>query len=149
MYLSPATRVVFGVGEVLHQVVGAAVPGQVVEAGHVLWLTLRRVREWEAGGVFSVCRLGIPGSHCHASLCRRFCLGAGTARSIQDEVPPFIGLTGALVLRCVGWELECVVAKTCRGWNKLSAPVGQVPTVSVSPGTAGCLGRCRITNEEG
>ena len=35
----------FGVAEALGQVVDAAVLGQVVEAGHVLWLPLRRVRD--------------------------------------------------------------------------------------------------------
>ena len=37
-----------GVAKVLHQVVGAAVQGQVVKAGHVLWLAFRRVWEYEA-----------------------------------------------------------------------------------------------------
>ena len=45
------------VSEVLDQVVDAAAQGEVVEARHVLWLALRRVREWEE----CVCGRGLGG----------------------------------------------------------------------------------------
>ena len=37
----------FGVAEILDQVVQVAVLAEVLDAGHILWLALRRVREWE------------------------------------------------------------------------------------------------------
>ena len=41
-----------GVAQVLDEVVGAAAQGQVVEAGHILWLALRRVGEYEGQVAF-------------------------------------------------------------------------------------------------
>ena len=44
----------FGVAEVLDQVVDTAAEGEVVEASHVLWLPLRRIRKFEAVTAFSL-----------------------------------------------------------------------------------------------
>ena len=46
-YLSPATIVVSGLPKCWTRWWGAAAQGQVVEAGHILWLALRRVGEYE------------------------------------------------------------------------------------------------------
>ena len=57
-YLSPATMVVFGVAEVLNQVVDAAAQGEMVEARHVFWLALGRV-----GELYRALRLGALSGH--------------------------------------------------------------------------------------
>ena len=53
----------FGVAHVLDQMVEAAAQGRVVEAGHVLRVLLRRVRQYESWFAFRLGCLGMSGGH--------------------------------------------------------------------------------------